>query len=429
VEYIKEIIAFFSFSEPNVKLVFWGSLILCSVAGAVGVFTFLRKRSLLGDVISHAVLPGICLAFLLGEEKNPMYLLIGATFTGWLSIYLVDVITAKSKIKTDTAIALVLSVFFGVGILLLTNIQHSGIASQSGLDRFIFGSASSMNANDVKLFSIIGVIIFLLIGIFLRGLKMLSFDEEYAKSIGFPVQFIKLVLSITTVTTVAMGVQAVGVVLMSALMITPGATARFWTNDIRKMILLAIVISGFSGVLGSAISYVSNGMPTGPWIVVVVSLLAIISAFLGTKKGILKKALNDRKNSMKILEENILKLFYQLGGNKEQSSFAEEDLIANGRIKYSSLRKGLSRLKRRGYLSKKGSTIELSKKGSEKSREIVRKHRLWELYLSKYMHLKEDHVHDDAEGIEHIINEDIERALMKELDFPTIDPHDKEIPY
>jgi manganese/zinc/iron transport system permease protein len=429
VDYINEIAAFFSFSEPNVKLVFFGSLILCSVAGAVGVFTFLRKRSLLGDVISHSVLPGICLAFLLGEEKNPAYLLIGATFTGWLSIYLVDVITSKSKIKPDTAIALVLSVFFGVGILLLTNIQHSGIASQSGLDRFIFGSASSMNASDIKLFSIIGVIIFVLIGVFLRGLKMLSFDEEYAKSIGFPVPFIKLVLSIATVTTVAMGVQAVGVVLMSALMITPGATARFWTNDIRKMILLAIVFSGFSGVLGSAISYVGNGMPTGPWIVVVVSLLAILSAFFGSKKGVIKKALNDRRNSLKILEENILKLFYLLGGEEGKTMYTESELKAKSRIKIKSLMQGLARLKRRGYLLRDGASIELTEKGSIKSREIVRKHRLWELYLSKYMHLKEDHVHDDAEGIEHIINEDIEKALTKELGFPKIDPHDKEIPY
>jgi manganese/zinc/iron transport system permease protein len=427
--YFQEIASFFSFSEPNVKLVFWGSLILCSVSGAVGVFTFLRKRSLLGDVISHSVLPGICLAFLLGEEKNPLYLLIGATFTGWLSIYLVDVITSKSKIKNDTAIALVLSVFFGVGILLLTNIQHSNLASQSGLDRFIFGSASSMNATDIKLFSIIGFIIFALIVVFLRGLKMLSFDEEYAKSIGFPVQVIKLVLSVATVTTVAMGVQAVGVVLMSALMITPAATARFWTNDIRKMLLLAVVLSGISGVLGSAISYVGNGMPTGPWIVVVISIMAIVSAFLGTKKGIIKKALNDRRNSMKILEENIMKLFYQMGGNEGALVFEESDLRARSRLASSSVNRGLSRLSRKGLLKKRAGKIELSEEGLNKSREIVRKHRLWELYLSKYMHLKEDHVHDDAEGIEHIINEDIERELTKELGFPTIDPHDKEIPY
>jgi len=429
VNWINEIASFFSFSEPNVKLVFWGSLILCSVAGAVGVFTFLRKRSLLGDVISHSVLPGICLAFLLGEQKNPMYLLLGATITGWLSIYLVDVITAKSKIKSDTAIALVLSVFFGFGILLLTNIQHSGIASQSGLDRFIFGSASSMNANDIQLFSIVGAIILILIVVFLRGLKMLSFDEEYARSIGFPVQTIKLVLSITTVTTVAMGVQAVGVVLMSALMITPGATARFWTNNIKKLLILAVIISGVSGVLGSAISYVGHGMPTGPWIVVVVSMIAFLSGLLGTKKGLLKRAINNRRNSMKILEENVMKLFFQMGGEKGVREFDLNALRQKTPLKPKVLTTGLKRLKRQGFLKLSKMKIELSEEGAEKSREIVRKHRLWELYLSKYMHLKEDHVHDDAEGIEHIIDEDIERELAKELGYPTIDPHDSEIPY
>lgn len=393
------------------------------------MFTFLRKRSLLGDVISHSVLPGICLAFLMGEEKNPVYLLLGATFTGWLSIVVVDVITSKSKIKPDTAIALVLSVFFGVGILLLTNIQHSGIASQSGLDRFIFGSASSMNASDIRLFSVIGLVIFILIAVFLRGLKMLSFDEEYAKSIGFPVQLIKLVLSVATVTTVAMGVQAVGVVLMSALMITPGATARFWTNDIRKLLVLAVILSGIAGVLGSAISYVGNGMPTGPWIVVVISVFAILSALLGTKRGWIKKLLNDRSNSMKILEENVMKLFFHLGVEDGKMSFSMADVQSKTRLSLSSLKTGLRRLRRKGYLSVKRSTVELSEEGASKSREIVRKHRLWELYLSKYMHLKEDHVHDDAEGIEHIIDEDIERELAKELGYPSIDPHDKEIPY
>ncbi|MFT5480758.1 MAG: manganese/zinc/iron transport system permease protein, partial [Bacteroidia bacterium] len=269
--FFREIISFFSFSEPNVKIVFWGSLILCSVSGLVGTFTLLRKRSLIGDVISHAVLPGIALAFIIGQQKNPLYLIIGAVITGWLATYLVDYITKHSKIKNDTAIALILSVFFGVGVLLLTHIQHSGNATQSGLDQFIFGRASAMNSADVVLFSIAGLIITTLVITFFRGFTMLSFDESYATAIGFPMEVLRIILSVVTVLTVAIGVQAVGVVLMSALLITPAAAARFWTNSIWKLALISTLISGFSGIMGSAISYTYNGMPTGPWIVITAS--------------------------------------------------------------------------------------------------------------------------------------------------------------
>jgi manganese/zinc/iron transport system permease protein len=427
-EFLREIGSFFTFSEPNVKVVFWGSLILCSISGLVGTFTLLRKRSLIGDVISHSVLPGIALAFIIGQQKNPLYLIIGATITGWLSTYLVDYITKHSKIKNDTAIALILSVFFGVGVLLLTNIQHSGNAAQSGLDQFIFGRASAMNMSDVWLFTTVGSIICLLIVVFFRGLSLLSFDESYSQSIGFPNELLKLILSITTVVTVAMGVQAVGVVLMSALLITPAACAKFWSNKIIPMAILAITFSGISGVLGSAISYTYNGMPTGPWIVVVISIFAFISAFIGSKNGLLKKYIQRSKNNTKILKENTIKLFFNpqtLGATQYQF----EEIFAKSKMQRSTLKKGLKLLKREDLIEFVNGVYTTTKQGVNEAKTIVRKHRLWELYISRFMHLQPDHVHDDAEGIEHVITPEIEKELEKELDFPTKDPHDSDIPY
>lgn len=426
--FFTEIASFFTFSEPNVKVVFWGSLILCSISGLVGTFTLLRKRSLIGDVISHSVLPGIALAFIIGQQKNPLYLIIGATVTGWISTYLVDYITKHSKIKNDTAIALILSVFFGVGVLLLTHIQHSGNASQSGLDQFIFGRASAMNMSDVWLFTIVGSIITLLVVVFFRGLSLLSFDESYSQSIGFPNELLKLVLSITTVVTVAMGVQAVGVVLMSALLITPTACAKFWTNKIIPMAILAVVLSGVSGVLGSAISYTYNGMPTGPWIVVVISLFAFTSAFIGSKHGLLKKYIQRAKNNTKILRENTIKLFFNpdtLG----ETTFQFEDIFEKSNMQRGTLKKGLKLLKSDDLITLDNGTYTTTEEGINEAKAIVRKHRLWELYISRFMHLQPDHVHDDAEGIEHVITPEIEKELEKELDFPTKDPHDSDIPY
>ena len=179
---------------------------------------------------------------------------------------------------------------------------------------------------------------------FFRGLSLLSFDESYSQSIGFPNELLKLVLSITTVVTVAMGVQAVGVVLMSALLITPTACAKFWTNKIIPMAILAVVLSGVSGVLGSAISYTYNGMPTGPWIVVVISLFAFTSAFIGSKHGLLKKYIQRAKNNTKILRENTIKLFFNpdtLG----ETTFQFEDIFEKSNMQRGYLKKRIKIVK------------------------------------------------------------------------------------
>jgi manganese/zinc/iron transport system permease protein len=426
----KELLEFFTFSEPNVQVVFWGVLVLSSVSALVGCFTYLRKRSLIGDVIAHSVLPGIALAFLLSREKDPFQLLIGAGITGWLSVYLVDFITHHSKIKNDTAIALILSVFFGAGVLLLTHIQHTGLASQSGLDSFIFGKAAAMRPQEVKLFLIIGIIVTIATIVFLRGFYVMAFDEDFAIAIGFPVPWLRVILSIITVLIVASGVQAVGVVLMSALLITPAAAARFWTNKLKFLIWIAVCFGAVSGVLGAAISYSYNGMPTGPWIVIVLSLLAFFSALFAPQKGIYARWSHNRFNSRKILCENILKRFFHLEQHHpEKRDYSLVEILSKLNLKEAELKSGLRLLVRNDKLTRTGMNWTLEEVGRTEAREIVRKHRLWELYLSKYLNIKEDHVHDDAEGIEHVITPEILKELEVLLKHPETDPHNREIPY
>ena len=187
----QNISSYFSSEYYTFWVVSIGAGVICFSAGIVGTFSYLRKRALLGDVVSHAVLPGVAISFMLTGVKNPLYFLIGATISGLLSIWLVDYIQSRSKLKPDTILALTLSVFFGIGIVLLTKIQHSGNASQSGLDSFLFGKAASMTLQDVIIFSVIALINTVCIGIFLRAFSLISFDEEYAKSIGFNIKFIK----------------------------------------------------------------------------------------------------------------------------------------------------------------------------------------------------------------------------------------------
>lgn len=409
---------------------FWvvsiGAGIICFAAGIVGTFSYLRKRALIGDVVSHAVLPGVAISFMLTGVKNPLYFLIGATTSGILSIWLVDFIQSKSKLKPDTILALTLSVFFGIGIVLLTKIQHSGDAAQSGLDSFLFGKAASMTMHDVIIFSIIALINTICIVVFLRAFSIISFDEEYAKSIGFNVKVIKSFLALLTVITVAIGIQSVGIVLMAALLITPASGARFLTNSVKKMLVYAGIFALFSGFSGVIISSSGKAMPTGPWIVVVLSIFTIIAIFFGKEKGVIARMRTRKSNNIKINNENTLKTIYKL--SKEGNESIPRDQLINNQST-TQFKPILKRLEKNQILIRVNESVILTEKGKLAAREVIRKHRLWEIYLSKYFNLDPDHLHDDAEGIEHIITPEIEKHLITLLNRPEKDPHQSEIPY
>jgi len=259
---------FFTFSDPNVRMVTLGAILLGISAATVGCFTFLRKRALVGDAIAHAVLPGVCLSFIISGEKNPFWLLLGAVIAGWAALLVMDFMVNHSKLKTDTAIGAVLSVFFGLGILLLTAIQHSGSANQAGLDTFLFGKAASMTQRDVWVFGGVAALLLLVIAAFFKSFKLVAFDPDFARSLGLPVRTLEFILATITVLSVATGIQAVGVVLMAALLITPAAAARFWTDSMIRMILLAALFGLLSGFFGAWVSYTAPAMPTnatGRW--------------------------------------------------------------------------------------------------------------------------------------------------------------------
>src|SRR5688500_578061 len=310
---MNSLLEFFSFSDPNIRFVVIGSVLLTASSAIVGSFTFLNKKSLVGDAIAHAVLPGICLGFMLSGTKNPVFLIGGAFITGWISLMLVEYITTKTRIKEDTAIGLILSVFFGFGIVLLTVIQKSGNAAQSGLDHFLFGKAAALVGEDLYTFAAVAIILLIAVFLLFKEFTLLAFDKDYAQAIGLPVKKIELVLTSLIVLAVVIGIQAVGVVLMAAILITPAAAARFWTNKIRVMFILASVFGAFSGLTGAYISYIAPAMPTGPWIVIVISMIAFISFFFAPGRGVVSRLVRQHTIRKTINDENVLKALYQLG--------------------------------------------------------------------------------------------------------------------
>ena len=428
---MNSLLEFFSFSDPNIRFVVIGSVLLTASSAIVGSFTFLNKKSLVGDAIAHAVLPGICLGFILSGTKNPVFLIGGAFITGWISLVLVEYITSKTRIKEDTAIGLILSVFFGIGILLLTVIQKSGNASQSGLDHFLFGKAASLVGDDLYTFASVAIALLIAVFLFFKEFTLLAFDKDYARAIGLPVKRIELVLTSLIVLAVVIGIQAVGVVLMAAILITPAAAARFWTDRVRVMILLASVFGAISGLAGEYISYTAPQMPTGPWIVIVISMIAFVSFFFAPRIGIVSRLVRQYTIRRTINDENILKALYHLG-EENKNFFIQrypDEIIRKRKFEKDNLLKVLKRLRSQGYVESSGNLWGLTEEGKTRGQRVVKIHRLWEMYLTTQLHIAPDHVHEDADTIEHLLTPELEAELERLLDYPKEDPHKAEIPY
>ena len=424
-------IDFFSFQDPNVRLVVLGMLFISLSSSLVGSFAFLQKKSLVGDAVAHSLLPGIAIAFMISGSKSPWVLILGALISGWISILIMDFLTKRSKIKTDTAIALVLSVFFGLGILLLTHIQHSDFGNQSGLDKFLFGKAASLTLIDIQAFGLVTLVIVALVGVFYREFKLLSFNYEFAKAIGMPVKALSFLMNTLLVLAITTGIQAVGVVLMAALLIAPAAAAKIWTYSLSKMILIAMGFALFSSLVGSFISYTYINMPTGPWIVVILTFFTVMSLLFAPKRGVFSRIKRQRENSLKINTENILKALYHLEEGK--STLFEwhklDQILEKRTFNKVTLNNSLRQLSKKNWIVLGEQKVKLSKAGELEARRVVRLHRLWEMYLTKRMNFKSDHIHSNAETIEHIITPEIEKDLILELGTPKVDPHSSEIPY
>jgi manganese/zinc/iron transport system permease protein len=280
-----------------------GTAIMGIVCGILGSFAVLRKQSLLGDAISHASLPGIAIAFIITGSKEPLILFLGAIISGLAGTLWIMGITSKTHLKYDTALGIILSVFFGLGMLLLTIIQKQPNANQAGLDKFLFGQAATLMVKDVYLLAIAGGISVAIVIIFQKEFKILSFDPQYAKTIGFNTTLLDVLLTSLIVMAIVLGLQTVGVVLMSAMLLAPAAAARQWTNRLEIMIILAAVFGALSGVTGTAISASMANLSTGPVIVLIASCIVTISFLFAPERGLIFRLFRRWKNRNFLMNE------------------------------------------------------------------------------------------------------------------------------
>lgn len=276
--------------DYTLRTVALGAALLGLVSGVLGSFAVLRRQSLLGDAISHAALPGIAIAFLITGSKEALVLVLGATAAGWLGALLVSWITRETRIKQDAALGIVLAVFFGFGLVLLTFIQRLPSAAKAGLDKFLFGQAATLLGRDVITMGVLGSLAVLAVFLFWKEFKLLSFDPEYAATQGYPVRWLELFLTTLTVIAIVVGLQTVGVVLMSTMLVAPAVAARQWTDRLAVMVVLSGLLGAMAGLLGAILSSQVARLPTGPTIVVIMSVVVAFSLLFAPRRGVIAGA-------------------------------------------------------------------------------------------------------------------------------------------
>ncbi|MFS0749193.1 metal ABC transporter permease [Oceanobacillus sp. 1P07AA] len=273
--------------HSNTMWVLLSTAILGIAAGIIGCLAYWKRQNLMSDALSHAALPGVVIAFLIIGEKNLLLLVIGAAASALFGAFLIQWITGSSRITEDTAMGMVLSVFYGVGVMLLSIANRSAGGNQSGLDSFIYGQAAAMVRSDVLTMIVLAGIVIFIVLIGFKEWKLYLFDASFAKGIGMSIRGMNVLYTLILVTTIVIGIQAVGVILMAAMLIIPAVSARYWTHSFRNMILLSATFGGISGAAGSWISSTGSGLPTGPFIVVISAAFFIFSLLLGKEKGII----------------------------------------------------------------------------------------------------------------------------------------------
>ncbi len=356
------------FTDYTLRTITLGTAILGAICGMLGSFAVLRKQSLLGDAISHAALPGIALAFIITGVKDSNLFLLGALISGLVGTFWIKSIVKRTRLKNDAALGLILSLFFGFGMLLLTYIQKMPNANQAGLDKYLFGQAATLVEADVWMMAIVTGISFIVLLLFWKELKLLLFDADYTKTLGFNTRFLDILITTFIVLAIVLGLQTVGVVLMSAMLLAPAAAARQWTNSLGKMIVLASIFGAFSGVFGTAISASQNNLSTGPVIVLVAATFVIISFIFSPGRGLLFREIRFRQNRRELHWKKTLTFMYHIAKNHENVSHPHAIRILNNFQGFT--RKTLTKLEEQQFIHIEGNQWAMTQKGYDEAASI-----------------------------------------------------------
>jgi manganese/zinc/iron transport system permease protein len=419
----------------GVDCVVWAAVLLGVTCGVLGCFIVLRKQSLLGDAIGHSVLPGVCLGFIVSGGKNTPALLAGALVAGLVATALIGLLQRTTRLKPGECMGVVFTGFYGLGIVLLVRASKQGGAS-AGLERFLFGQIAGISLVDVGYVAAVTLLSLGMVVVLWRKLAVWCFDEGFAHGVGIPTRALEHALTFLLTLAIVISIQAVGVVLVAALLVTPAATAYLLTDRLHRMVLLAAAFGAGAGVVGVfaslGLSSATRDMPTGATIVLAAGLLFALAFALSPRHGVLPRVVRLWERRRRTRAENLLKTLYQImerRGTTADRRFGVTD-VASARQESPAQVRALARdARRRGWLGRDAhDPIVLTDAGLDHAAHVVRNHRLWELFLTQEARLAADHVHADAEYIEHVLPRDVIARLEQMLDHPAADPHGRRIP-
>ena len=359
---------------------------------------------------------------LLGRDgKSLGVLLAGAALSGLLGLGAMRVIRSATRLKEDAALGLVLSVFFGLGVALLGVVQSMSTGNAAGLESFIYGKTASMLLSDAKLIAVVGSVACWLLAVLVKELALLCFDESYAATLGWPVWLLDAALMGLVLIVTVVGLQAVGLILMIAMLVIPAAAARFWTERLTHMLLIAAVIGATSGLGGAWASAQAPKLPAGAVIVLFASAVFVLSLVAGAKRGVLRRWVEHAQLVRKVGRQHLLRAMHEWGDVHDGADSGVKDvpwdeLLARRSWSGARLRHLLDRAQRGGLVVPAGpGRWRLTADGRSEAARVTRNHRLWELYLITHADIAPSHVDRDADQIEHVLGPGMVDRLEKLL--------------
>ncbi len=418
---------------------------MCLSASLVGVIVFLKKQSLLGESLSHAAYPGVIFGIILAgllqlanDELNiALLIMFGAFISANLGLFTIHYLEKKLKVPSDAALCFVLSAFFGIGLSFVGQVQHSYSLLYAQAQVYLYGQAATMTDTHIAIYGTLSLVMIGFIALFYKEIKTISFDRQYAASLGINTKFVDTCIVLLIVLAVIIGIRSVGVVLMSAMFIAPAVAARQYTNRLSRVFVLSGFFGLLSGFLGNyfsvelpeaTVGYLFTNpfiLPTGPMIVIVASLFCVISLLIAPERGLLLRLARVAHFRYRCIYENLLKAIWRLGSDRDVSF---EEIAKYHQISTWYLTIILRRLIHYGWLERSSIGYRLTSDGAALAARIVRLHRLWEVYLASYLGVGAERVHRSAEEMEHIITPDLEKQLISLLNDPKYDPHRQPIP-
>lgn len=392
------------------------------MCGVLGCFIVLRNMSLIGDALSHAILPGVVFGFMIAGY-SVLGFFIGSVIAGLLAAVAITWIQQNVKTKNDAAIGIVFTAMFSIGVMAISHLSRTeGV--HLDLKDFLFGNVLGVSDDDLYLTGFIGLYVLVSIVVFYRYLFATTFQPVIAETMGISVKTVHYFLMLLLSFVVVASLRTVGVILVVAMLITPAATALLLTNRLQRVLVLAGIIGFISSVSGLILAIIWDTTP-GPAMTVVATIIYALAMLFSPEKGLVFKYFRNRKVKEKILVEDILKQTLRLG---EKGTVTVKKLSERLGFSSTAIRRKLPYLKRKGSLIIKDKQLELTPEGKTQATRLVRAHRLWETYLVEKMGLSAEQIHEDAEKYEHILTDEIMDEMEEKLGYPAHDPHGSPIP-